>query len=101
MNNEREKQMMQSADEYAAEMRDESSTGAQVAETINDFCAGWRAADNSNNGVQEEIKQYIKNNLRIGVDIEDAHYEGMGKRLVISLILAGDNYPFNETKIWI
>ena len=39
--------MMAEAETYAAKMCDESSTGAQVAETINDFCAGWRAADNS------------------------------------------------------
>ena len=36
---------MAAADRYADEVCDESCTGAQVAETINDFCAGWRAAD--------------------------------------------------------
>lgn len=48
-----------------------------------------------------KLKQYIMNILRIGVDIEDANYEGMGKRLVISLSIAGERYPFSETKIWI
>jgi hypothetical protein len=37
--------MMDAADRYADEVCDESCTGAQIAETINDFCAGWRAAD--------------------------------------------------------
>ena len=46
-NEKREQQMMDAADRYADEVCDESYTGAQVAETINDFCAGWRAADNS------------------------------------------------------
>lgn len=44
-NNQREKEMMAAADRYADEVCDESCTGAQVAETLNDFCAGWRAAD--------------------------------------------------------
>lgn len=44
-NEKREQQMMDAADRYADEVCDESCTGAQVAETINDFCAGWRAAD--------------------------------------------------------
>lgn len=44
-NEQREQQMMAAADRYADEVCDESCTGAQVAETINDFCAGWRAAD--------------------------------------------------------
>lgn len=46
-NEKREQQMMDAADRYADELCDESCTGAQVADTINDFCAGWRAADNS------------------------------------------------------
>ena len=44
-NEKREKEMMAAADRYADEVCDESCTGAQAAETINDFCAGWRAAD--------------------------------------------------------
>ena len=36
---------MTTADRYADEVCGESCTDAQVAETINDFCAGWRAAD--------------------------------------------------------
>lgn len=44
-NEKREQQMMAAADRYADEVCDESCTGAQVSETINDFCAGWRAAD--------------------------------------------------------
>ena len=43
-NEKREQQMMDAADMYADEVCDESCTGAHVAETINDFCAGWRAA---------------------------------------------------------
>ena len=51
MNNEkREELMMAAADRYADEVCDESCTGAQVAETINDFCAGWRAAE-KNDGI--------------------------------------------------
>ena len=38
---------MAAADRYADEVCGESCTGAQVAETINDFCAGWRAADSN------------------------------------------------------
>jgi len=50
MNNEnREQQMMAAADAYAAEIyKDEPDnfhTDEQLCETINDFCAGWRAAD--------------------------------------------------------
>lgn len=44
-NEKREQQMMDASDRYADEVCDESCAGAQVAETINDFCAGWRAAD--------------------------------------------------------
>ena len=46
-NEKREQQMMAAADRYADEVCGESCTGAQVAETINDFCAGWMAADKS------------------------------------------------------
>jgi hypothetical protein len=50
MNNEnREQQMMVAAEAYAAEIyKDEPDnfhTDEQLCETINDFCAGWRAAD--------------------------------------------------------
>ena len=53
----REQQMMEAADRHADEVCDESCTGAQVAETINDFCAGWRAADSYPNwiSVEEEL----------------------------------------------
>lgn len=52
MNNEqREQQMMTYAETYAAEIYkdepDNSHTDEQLCETINDFCAGWRVADNS------------------------------------------------------
>jgi len=52
MNNEnREQQMMAAAEAYAAEIyKDEPDnfhTDEQLCETINDFCAGWRSADNS------------------------------------------------------
>jgi hypothetical protein len=52
MNNEnREQQMMAAAEAYAAEIyKDEPDnfhTDEQLCETINDFCAGWRDADNS------------------------------------------------------
>ena len=50
----REEQMMAAADRYADEMCDESCTGAQVAETINDFCAGWRAADQQSQWIPVE-----------------------------------------------
>ena len=46
-NEKREQEMMAAADRYADEVCDESCNGAQVAETINDFCAGWRAADSN------------------------------------------------------
>ena len=43
--------MMTAAEAYAAEIYkdepDNSHTDEQLCETINDFCAGWRAADNS------------------------------------------------------
>ena len=56
-NEKREQQMMDAADRYADEVCDESCTGAQVADTINDFCAGWRAADSYPNwiSVEEEL----------------------------------------------
>lgn len=50
----REQQMMEAADRHADEVCDESCTGAQVAETINDFCAGWRAADSYPNWISVE-----------------------------------------------
>lgn len=53
-NEKREQQMMDAADRYADEVCDESCTGAQVAETINDFCAGWRAADSYPNWISVE-----------------------------------------------
>ena len=53
-NEQREQQMMDAADRYADEVCDESCTGAQVAETINDFCAGWRAADSYPNWISVE-----------------------------------------------
>ena len=58
-NEKREQQMMDAADRYADEVCDESCTGAQVAETINDFCAGWRAADSYPNwiSVEEELPE--------------------------------------------
>ena len=62
MNNEkREQQMMAAADRYADEVCGESCTGAQEAETINDFCAGWRAADNSRwIPVEEELPKKLE-----------------------------------------
>lgn len=54
----REQQMMDAADRYADEVCDESCTGAQVAETINDFCAGWRAADSHPNWIPVEEEPY-------------------------------------------
>ena len=50
MNNEnREQQMMAAAEAYAAEIyKDEPDnfhTDEQLCETINDYCAGWRSAD--------------------------------------------------------
>jgi hypothetical protein len=53
-NEKREQQMMDAADMYADEVCDESCTGAHVAETINDFCAGWRAADSHPNWISVE-----------------------------------------------
>lgn len=53
-NEKREQQMMDAADRYADEVCDESCTGAQVADTINDFCAGWRAADSYPNWISVE-----------------------------------------------
>lgn len=52
MNNEqREQQMMAHADAYAEEIYkdepDNFDTDEKLCETINDYCAGWRAADNS------------------------------------------------------
>lgn len=48
-NENREQQMMDAAEAYAAGLySDESvcfSTEENICETINDFCAGWRAAD--------------------------------------------------------
>ena len=55
-NEKREQQMMDAADRYADEVCDESCTGAQVAETINDFCAGWRAADSHPHWISVEEK---------------------------------------------
>lgn len=54
INEKREQQMMDAADMYADEVCDESCTGAHVAETINDFCAGWRAADSYPNWISVE-----------------------------------------------
>lgn len=56
----REQQMMDAAEAYAAEIyKDEPDnfhTDEQLCETINDFCAGWRAADNSRwMPVEEEL----------------------------------------------
>jgi len=48
-NEKREQQMMAAADRYADEIyKDEPDnfhTDEQLCETINDFCAGWREAD--------------------------------------------------------
>lgn len=48
-NEKREQQMMSAVDAYAEEIyKDEPDnfhTDEQLCETINDFCAGWRAAD--------------------------------------------------------
>ena len=64
-NEQREQQMMDAADRYADEVCDESCTGAQVAETINDFCAGWRAADSYPNwiSVEDELPEKGKDVL--------------------------------------
>lgn len=47
----REEQMMTEAKAYTSEFYDDKSadfnTKQKIAETIADFCAGWRAADNS------------------------------------------------------
>lgn len=61
-NEKREQQMMDAADRYADEVCDESCTGAQVAETINDFCAGWRAADSYPNWISVEERLPEKDN---------------------------------------
>jgi hypothetical protein len=47
MNNEREKQMMGEAAVYVLSVMDHVYSGTEFAKAINDFCAGWRAADNS------------------------------------------------------
>jgi hypothetical protein len=50
-NEEREQQMMAEAKAYTYEIYDDESvdfqTKEKIAETIADFCAGWRAAENS------------------------------------------------------
>jgi hypothetical protein len=45
MNNEREQQMMGEAEVYVLSVMDHVYSGAEFAKAINDFCAGWRAAD--------------------------------------------------------
>ena len=78
-NEKREQQMMDAADRYADEVCDESCTGAHVAETINDFCAGWRAADSQpqwipvedelppeNGKTQQSISVWATNGLMSG-----------------------------------
>lgn len=47
---------------------------------------------------EQEIKNYIKDNLRIYADIEE-NFARDAKRLVITLSLGRE--VFNETKIWI
>ena len=59
-NEKREQQMMDAADAYAAEIyKDEPDnfhTDEQLCETINDFCAGWRAADQHPHWIPVEEK---------------------------------------------
>lgn len=63
MSNEyREQQMMNAADRYADEVCDESCTGAQEAETLNNFCAGWRVADSCNQWL-DKVCEWLRNNL--------------------------------------
>lgn len=68
-NEKREQQMMDAADRYADEVCDESCTGAQVADTINDFCAGWRAADSHPQWipVEEELPKFDEQVLVYGL----------------------------------
>lgn len=80
-NEQREQQMMDAADRYADEVCDESCTGAQVAETINDFCAGWRAADSYPNWISVEdelpeltIDDWRSENVFFATDDSKSHF---------------------------
>ena len=75
-NEKREQQMMDAADRYADEVCDESCTGAQVADTINDFCAGWRASDSYPNwiSVEEELPKE-KGKYMFRLSNGDMYYE--------------------------
>lgn len=87
-NEKREQQMMDAADRYADEVCDESCTGAQVAETINDFCAGWRAADSYPNwiSVEDELPKeygwYLVATPTLNSKIDVALWDGKWRRLV-------------------
>ena len=81
-NEKREQQMMDAADAYAAEIyKDEPDnfhTDEQLCGTISDFCAGWRAADDSkwipveeelpkeNGKTQQSISVWATNGLMSG-----------------------------------
>ena len=82
-NEKREQQMMDAADRYADEVCDESCTGAQVAETINDFCAGWRAADSYPNWIS--VEDYEKDELPSLMDKEDQYGCSVSVLFVVNL----------------
>lgn len=49
---------------------------------------------------EEEIKKYLKDNLRVHVDFEDGHGNfTTAKRLVVTLRLGRE--VINESKLWI
>lgn len=49
---------------------------------------------------EEEIKKYLRDNLRIHVDFEDRHYNSpTAKRLVVTLRLGRE--VINESKLWL
>lgn len=49
--------------------------------------------------MEEEIKKYLKENLRIYADFEDLGFEDGAGRMVITLMLGSEK--ISETKIWV
>ena len=80
--------MMAAADRYADEVCDESCTDAQVAETINDFCAGWREADQHPHWIPveerlpKETGWYLVATPTLNSKIDVAFWKGKWHRLI-------------------
>lgn len=55
-NEQREEQMMALAEEYSLSVMDDFYVDSELTRAINDFCAGWRAADSHPNWIPVEME---------------------------------------------